>query len=204
MTPWDQFFKEKIIKIFTECQSIVDIGGGLRVLKDRGNRYDKNRQWVLPYVKKVDYKILDPVPDFYPDIIGDIHALPFVDNSQEAILCLAILEHVENPIQAYQELYRVLKPGGYCLVYVPFLFYYHAEVGYYKDYWRFSEDALRYLSKDFSRVEMQNVRGALATWLHINPLGTYAVLKHLAGALDKLFHKVNSKQTSGYYVFLVK
>ena len=204
MTPWDLFFKEKISKIFSECSTIIDIGGGLRVLKDKGNRYDKNRDWILPYLKKVDYKVLDPVPDYNPDIVGDIHALPFDDNTQEAIVCMAVLEHVEDPVKAYKELYRVLKPGGYCFIYVPFLFYYHAEVGYYKDYWRFSEDAIRHLSRDFSSVEIQNVRGAFATWFHLSPLGAYAMVRYFASFLDKFFHKLKSKQTSGYNVFLVK
>lgn len=204
MTPWDSFFKDACIKIFTECKIVVDIGGGLRVLKDRGNRYDPKREWIRPYLERVDYKILDPVPDFHPDIVGDIHNLPFVDGSQEAILCLAVLEHVENSARAYHELYRVLKPGGYCLIYVPFLFYYHAEVGYYKDYWRFSGDAIKYLSRDFSRVEIQNVRGALETWLHISPFGRIALLRSTARILDRLLGKTKSTQTSGYYVFLTK
>lgn len=204
MTPWDSFFKEKIVRIFTECKTVADIGGGLRVLKDRGNRYDSKREWIRPYLERVEYKILDPVPDYHPDLVGDIHNLPFGDGSQEAILCLAVLEHVENPARAYQELYRVLKPGGYCLIYVPFLFYYHAEVGYYKDYWRFSGDAIKYLSRDFSKMEMQNVRGALETWLHISPFGRIALLRSAARLLDKLLGKTKSKQTSGYYVFLIK
>jgi SAM-dependent methyltransferase len=204
MQEWDTFFREKITKIFTEKKIVIDIGGGLRVLKDKGNRYDTKRKWILPYIKKVEYKVLDPVADFNPDIVGDIHNLPFEDNTQEAITCMAVLEHVEDPAKAYKELYRVLKPGGYCFIYVPFLFYYHAEVGYYKDYWRFSEDAIRYLSRDFSSVEIQNVRGAFATWLHISPLGKYALFKYLASFMDKLVQKTNSKQTSGYNVFLVK
>ena len=204
MTFWDRFFKEKIIKIFTECKSVIDIGGGLRVLKDKGNRWQKDRQWILPYVKKVEYKIMDPVLDYSPDIVGDIHNMPMGDNSQEAMICLAILEHVQNPPKAIKEMLRVLKPGGFCLIYVPFLFYYHAEAGYYKDYWRFSEDALRHLTKDFSKVEIQNVRGALSTWLHISPFGRLKILKFIFRHLDTLLGKNNSRQTSGYYLFLTK
>lgn len=204
MTQWDSFFKEKIIKIFTECKTVIDIGGGLRVLKDKGSRYDPKREWIRPYLLKVAYKILDPVPDYAPDIVGDIHQLPFGDNSQEALLCLAVLEHVENPAQAFKEMHRVLVPGGYCLMYVPFLFYYHAEAGYYKDYWRFSKDALHYLSRDFSHRELQNVRGALETWLHISPFGRIRLLLILFRALDMVFGKTKSRQTSGYYLFLRK
>ena len=68
----------------------------------------------------VCYQVMDPTLEYHPDIVGDIHALPFQDSSQEAIICLAVLEHVEDPWLACRELWRVLKPGGYCLIYVPF------------------------------------------------------------------------------------
>ncbi len=202
--PWESFFNAKIKKIFSEKKSIIDIGGGLRVLQDRGNRYNPDREWIRPFLSQVDYKILDPVPDFKPDIIGDIHKLPLESNSVDALICIAVLEHVENPIQSVAEMHRVLKPGGYCFIYVPFLFYYHAEQGYYKDYWRFTKDAMQYLGKDFQHAEVQNVRGALETWLKNSPLGKIQLLSHGAFLLDRLTHKVQSKQTSGYHAFFIK
>lgn len=204
MTPWDKFFREKTIKIFQDKNEIIDIGGGLRVLKNKGSRYDKNREWILPYLEKADYKILDVVDTYNPDIIGDIHKLPFPDNSVPAIFCLAVLQHVENPILASQELYRVLKPGGYCMVYVPFLYYYHASKGYYNDYWRFSEDAVDYLFKNFSVLEKQAVRGAAETWLKISPLGRVEILNKIANKIDRLTGKIKSHQVSGFHIFLVK
>jgi len=60
------------------------------------------------------------------------------------------------------------------------------------------------LSKDFSKTEIQNVRGALATWLHISPLGKSKILVAIFNLLDKIFKKTDSRQTSGYYVFLTK
>lgn len=205
MTAWEKFAREKLKKIFTEKKSVVDIGGGLRISKLQGNRYDPAREWLRPYLEKVDYKILDPVPNYKPDIIGDIHNLPFADNSQEAILCIAVLEHVENPIQAVAEIYRTLKPGGYAYVYVPFLYYYHAEKsGYYKDYWRYTKDAIDFLFKNFSSIEKQNVRGALATWLKNSPLGKNKLLAKLADLTDRILHKDHSNQVSGYNIFLIK
>ncbi len=202
--PWEQFFRDKMTKIFTEKQEIIDIGGGLRVLKNRGNRYDSNRSWLESYLHKVQYKILDPVPDYQPDIIGDIHALPFVDNSIDAILCLAVLEHVEDPFLAMREMHRALKPGGQLFLYVPFLFYYHAEVGYYKDFWRFTEDGVRQLGKNFSTMELAPVRGAMQTWLHLSPLGRFGFIRKTAFWFDRLSGKLNSRQVSGFNVFLVK
>lgn len=204
MHPWDIFLKEKITKIFTEKKLVIDIGGGLRILKDRGNRYDSTREWAVPMLKNIEYKILDPVPDYQPDIVGDIHKLPFEDNSVDAILCLAVLEHVEDPALALREMRRVLKPGGYCFLYVPFLFYYHADVGYYKDFWRFTEDGIRYLSREFAQIEVCSVRGAVGTWLHLSPLGRFKIVKWFGVWLDKVTGKQKSAQVSGFNVFLVK
>lgn len=203
MSPWDQFFREKIQKIFSEKMSVVDIGGGLRLNAKKGNRSDPSRSWIAPLAAKVKYTVTDAVADYHPDIVADIHDLPFADNSQDAIICSAVLEHVEDPFRASQELYRVLKPNGYCFVYVPFLFYYHAEKGYYKDYWRFTEDALRLLFKKFSHIEIQSVRGAAETWLHLSPLGRIRFLKYITRLFDRMSKK-RSKQVSGYHVFLVK
>lgn len=204
MRPWDTFFKEKITKIFKEKKTVIDIGGGLRVIKEKNNRYDPSREWIRPLLEKVDYKILDPVPDYNPDIVGDIHKLPFAPNSIDAIICIAVLEHVENPIQACKEMYRCLKPGGYLFIYVPFLFYYHAEKGYYGDFWRFTPDSIRYMCKDFSTIEIQSVRGALQTWIHLSPLGRLPLLPRIAYFFDKIFGKLTSKQVSGFNVFLHK
>ncbi|HTK33033.1 MAG TPA: methyltransferase domain-containing protein [Candidatus Paceibacterota bacterium] len=203
-TPWDTFFEEKMVKMFTEKKSILDIGGGLRILREKNNRFDAKRAWLIPYAEKIAYKVMDPVSDYHPDVVGDIHAIPFKDDSQEAIICMAVLEHVENPFIAMKEMYRVLQPGGYCFIYVPFLYYYHPEIGYYADYWRFTQDALKMLSKDFKTVEIQPVRGAIGTWIRLSPLGRFAALQWLATAADKITGKINSKQVSGFNVFLIK
>jgi len=198
------FFKEKIIRIFTEKKTIVDIGGGLRISKTKGDSYSSSGSWILPYLNKVEYKILDPVSDYNPDIIGDIHNLPFDNNSQDAIICISVLEHVENPIKASKELYRVLKVGGYCLVGVPFLYCYHAKKEYYKDYWRFTKDILELLFNGFRVVEIQEISGAIATLLKMTPFYKFKVLRIISDFIDRVFHKNKSRQTSGFFVFLVK
>ena len=130
--------------------------------------------------------------------------MPFADNSVDAIICVSVLEHVENPIQAMREIYRVLNPGGYIYLYVPFLYYYHAEKSYYRDYWRFTEDAIRLLFKPFASVETCTMRGAFETWIHLSPLGRLWGVRRIATSLDLLFGKTKSRQTSGYTVFATK
>lgn len=209
---WDLFFEEKIKQIFENKNIIVDIGGGLRILKSKGNRFDSER-WnlVRSYFDKVDYKILDQVKDYNPDIIGDIHDLPLEDNSIDAILCLAVLEHIENPFKSFEEMYRVLKKDGYCFIYVPFLYPYHPMPGYYDDFWRYTEDSLKYLSKRFSSIELQNIMGRFETFINLTPIISrfrkkklFIVFTVITRMLDIIFKKTNTKITSGYYVFLKK
>ncbi|HEY4505504.1 MAG TPA: methyltransferase domain-containing protein [Candidatus Paceibacterota bacterium] len=204
MRPWDVFFKEKMTKTLSEKKRVIDIGGGLRISKKKGNRFNPERMWMLPLLEKVSYLIMDPVPDYDPDIVGDIHKMPFPDNSEEAVVCLAVLEHIENPFKATEEMYRVLKPGGHCFIYVPFLYYYHAEKTYYKDYWRYTKDSLNLLFKDFSKIEMVPVRGAIGTLVRLSPLGRFKILENIAYFLDKITGKLTTNQVSGYYIFLIK
>ncbi|MEH1841105.1 MAG: methyltransferase domain-containing protein [Nostoc sp.] len=43
---------------------------------------------------------------------ANIYALPFLDNSFDAIFSHALFEHLQSPALALEELWRVLKPGG--------------------------------------------------------------------------------------------
>ena len=46
--------------------------------------------------------------------------MPFKDNSFDAVLCNHVLEHVTDDIRAMKEIVRVLKPGGFAILQVPF------------------------------------------------------------------------------------
>ena len=199
---WEKFREEKIKKIFEEKTTIIDIGGGLRVDPTRNNRKEKGMEWLVPYIEKVDYKVLDKVPDYNPDIVGDIHDLPLESNSVDAIFCMAVLEHVEEPQKAVREMYRVLKSGGHCFIYVPFLFYYHPMEGYYKDFYRFTRQGLEYMTQDFDKVEIQNILGATASVMNLFPL--FSKKTKPFQFIDRVFGKDNSNQTSGYDVFCIK
>jgi len=50
----------------------------------------------------------------------DIHHMPFADRSFDVVLCNHVLEHVADDIRAMSEIHRVLKPGGFAILQVPF------------------------------------------------------------------------------------
>jgi predicted SAM-dependent methyltransferase len=89
---------------------VLDVGTGeVRLIK----KAIPNAELVTIDINgKADYKM-------------DLTALIFNEDSFSLILCLAILQEIENETQALKEMYRVLKSNGEVLIYVP--------LGYYKD-----------------------------------------------------------------------
>lgn len=53
------------------------------------------------------------------DVKADICNLPFENNMFDVILCNHVLEHIPNDTLAMQELYRILKPGGFAILQIP-------------------------------------------------------------------------------------
>ncbi len=49
-------------------------------------------------------------------ISGDILALPYPDHSQDFVCTRFVLQHVSDPKRAIQEMYRVLRPGGFVYI----------------------------------------------------------------------------------------
>src|SRR5262249_48981294 len=47
-----------------------------------------------------------------PFVVGSAEELPFADGSFDALWSITVLEHVQHPEKALQEVARVLKPGG--------------------------------------------------------------------------------------------
>lgn len=95
-------------------------------------------------------------------VATDAHALAFVDNSVGAIECDAVLEHVQDPDRVVMEFERVLRPGGYLHVVVPFIHPYHA---YPEDFRRWTEDGLKRTLSRFEIVASGVRTGPAATLL---------------------------------------
>ncbi len=52
-------------------------------------------------------------------MLGSAYEIPFPDGHFDAVFCNYLLEHLLQPEKAFEEFYRVLKPGGLLYVTVP-------------------------------------------------------------------------------------
>lgn len=87
------------------------------------------------------------------DRIASVYDLPFEDGEFENVLCMSVLEHLEEPKKAITEMHRVLKPGGRIIMSVPFLFPIHEAPD---DYWRFTKYGLQKLfSEGWEIIELK-------------------------------------------------
>ncbi len=91
------------------------------------------------YPNVVNYEIVDYDTT---DVIGVGEVLPFKDETFDAVISIAVLEHVKDPFACSREIIRVLKPEGKLICCVPFLQPVH---GYPNHYYNMTGQGLRAL-----------------------------------------------------------
>jgi len=89
-------------------------------------------RWIQSHLSnKAQYIALDYPPtgmhlyDASPDVFGNITKLPFRDNQFNVVICLEVLEHVNDPWRGFAEISRVLKKEGEAWISMPFLYPMH-------------------------------------------------------------------------------
>ncbi len=91
------------------------------------------------------------------DCIADAHDLPFIDQSFDACIAVAVLEHVVDPYRCVQEVCRVLRPDGFVYAETPFMQPVHMGA---HDFTRFSYLGHRRLFRNFNEVRSGIAGGA--------------------------------------------
>ena len=179
---------------------IFDIGSGR-------NRFQGIERY-KDFFRNCEYKTVDIRSEFNPDIVADIHNLPLDDGSADAVICKSVLQFARNPFVAAGEIFRILKPGGKCLLYLPFIYPYHGDGHALKDYWRFSVDGIGELFSKFKKIEICPVKGQFETAANALPLQE-GLLRKLFISPARFFDALTAKkqsgrQAAGYFVYLEK
>lgn len=102
--------------------------------------------------------------DYYPmkgvSLCADVHYLPLRENSIDAVQCMQLTEHVEDPKRMASGIHRVLKPEGEVFLTVPFMYPYHeAPI----DLNRWSQEGLKNLMEEFVPIQVGVLGGPTAT-----------------------------------------
>ena len=102
------------------------------------------------------------VPYDTTDVRGVGEVLPFIDGCFDAVVSIAVLEHVKDPFRCAKEIVRVLKPGGDLICCVPFLQPLH---GYPHHYYNMTHQGLRNLFERTMTVDQISVyESVLPIW----------------------------------------
>jgi SAM-dependent methyltransferase len=131
-------------------QRLVDLCAGGHILSVGGG----------PQRDRPEYINFNLAPMPGVDIVGDAAQLPCQDQSVTGVVCNAVLEHVRDPWKVVHEIHRVLKPGGFVYIEVPFLQHYHPSP---EDFWRFTIQGTRELCRDFTQIDSGLCGGPMST-----------------------------------------
>jgi len=105
---------------------------------------------------------LDIAPFQNVDIVADVQDLPFKDNSIDMIIAESLLEHVEDAPKAIAEIQRVLKPGGYVWVKIPFMYPFHDSPN---DFYRWTHEGIKKAFDKCRPVSVGVFSGPMTTFL---------------------------------------
>jgi ubiquinone/menaquinone biosynthesis C-methylase UbiE len=129
-------------------------------------------------------------------LICDAHDIPFADESFDAVIAQAVLEHVADPYRCMEEIHRVLKGQGLVYVETPFMVQVHLAP---HDFTRFTHLGLRRLCRNFDELESgaNSGPGMALAWAYQHFLLSFATSKTLRRMLA-----IFAKLTSFYLKYL--
>ena len=87
-----------------------------------------------------------------PDILMDVNKLEFDEETFDLVFILEVIEHLQEPKIAIDQIYRVLKSNGTIILSTPFILETH---GAPNDYYRFTKYGLKYLLNKFNDIKIK-------------------------------------------------
>ena len=158
-----------VLRSLANNQVVLDVGSGNVTVND-------------PNIVRMDVTLTP-----YVDIVADVHALPFLDESLDYVMSLAVLEHLHQPFVASQEMYRVLKRGGYVYADTNFVFCYH---GYPHHYFNFSIHGIQRVFADFTMLQVGVPPHQMPSYAVENLISTYMRYFKPSNHQEEMFYQV--------------
>lgn len=126
------------------CANVARFRG---VLYDLGCGESPYKHWLSRYVERyvgVDWS--DSPHQATADVVANLNEpLPIEDEVADSVLSLSVLEHLCEPQLMLNEAWRILKPGGYLVLQVPWQWQIHEAP---HDYYRYTPYGLKHLLQE--------------------------------------------------------
>jgi len=122
------------------------------------------------------------------DIIADAYKTTLENLSFDTVLSTSVLEHLERPYDALNEIYRILNYGGYLILTCPLFWHIHEEP---RDFFRYTGYGLRFILEKagFEIIEIRPLSGFVVTFAQefvyfLNLFKKHRVLSHMISILQ--------------------
>lgn len=150
-----------------------------------GKRVNKRGAWSPSSKPGIDWKFLNTDPATQPDYLVSADNTGLPDKQFDSLIMCELLEHVAKPEKVLREAYRLLKPGGYGLITMPFLNGVHADP---EDYQRWTA---RKLSSAITMAgfEIRSIEAMGSIWAVVYDLfrsATYRLRERRKSILPRL------------------
>lgn len=110
----DQLFRERIIKHLLPSSVVLDLGAGAGIVSQMNFRGLPAQMCGVD----LDPRVVDN-PMLDEGRLANANEIPYEDNRFDIVFSDNVLEHLEEPLQVFREVERVLKPGGAFLFKTP-------------------------------------------------------------------------------------
>jgi len=168
------------------------------VVLDVGSKHSPYRS----HIKCEKYTRFDIDESSNPDICGDLHDTKIPDNSYDCVIATEVLEHLYDPQKAMEEIRRILKPGGCCILSTRFLYVYHPGP---HDYYRFTWDSLAHICRDFTKVDIRHHGNLIIfLWQLLNDQLITAIACNLLNPILGRVHFKKTRYPSGFVLIAHK
>jgi ubiquinone/menaquinone biosynthesis C-methylase UbiE len=133
---------KKVIKnkIFQSNTRILDVGSGISKGPGRWLWRNNSKDSTIKIIK------MDIIDSPYVDIVGDATSMPKNIGYFNSVILQSIPEHVSDINKLIEESKRILLPGGYIYIEMPFLQGVHGDPF---DFWRATPEGLKLLIKPY-------------------------------------------------------